>query len=65
MYSVDKAVGLIIGNGNVGKYLTEDEEEVATFLSRDGGLTWAEVSIILYSRLERDHIFTKLEITED
>ena len=39
-YSVDSAVGLIIGNGNVGHYLSKD---VATFLSRDGGLTWFEI----------------------
>ncbi len=39
-YSVDSAAGLIIGNGNVGHYLTKD---VSTFLSRDGGLTWFEI----------------------
>lgn len=42
-YSVDSATGIIIANGNVGKYLTEDEESVSTFLSRDGGLNWFEV----------------------
>ena len=39
-YSVDSAAGIIIGNGNVGHYLSED---VATFLSRDGGLNWFEI----------------------
>ena len=39
-YSVDTAAGIIIGNGNVGHYLSS---EVATFMSRDGGLSWFEV----------------------
>ena len=42
-YSVDSAAGIIIANGNVGKYLTESEEEVNTFISRDGGFNWFEV----------------------
>jgi hypothetical protein len=42
-YSVESAVGLIIGNGNVGKYLSYNPEEISTFLSRDGGLSWMEV----------------------
>lgn len=42
-YSVESAVGIIIANGNVGKYLSYDPEEISTFLSRDGGITWNEV----------------------
>jgi hypothetical protein len=42
-YSVEKAVGIILGNGNVGKYLSQNEEDLSTFLSRDGGLSWFEV----------------------
>ena len=42
-YSVDSASGIIISNGNVGKYLSENDEEVSTFISRDGGLNWFEV----------------------
>ena len=44
-YSVERAVGLIIGNGNIGKYLTNNQEDISTFLSRDGGLNWFEVII--------------------
>ena len=39
-YSVDSAAGLIIGNGNVGRYLNK---EISTFMSRDGGLNWFEI----------------------
>jgi len=39
-YSVSSAAGIIIGNGNVGHYLSKN---VSTFLSRDGGLNWKEV----------------------
>lgn len=42
-YYVDNAVGLIMGTGNVGPYLRYEEDQVNTYLSRDGGLTWAEV----------------------
>jgi len=42
-YSVDSAVGLIIANGSVGKYLSHDQNDINTYLSRDGGLTWFEI----------------------
>lgn len=42
-YSVESAAGIIISNGSVGKFLTEQEDEVATYLSRDGGFNWFEV----------------------
>ncbi len=42
-YSVNSAAGIIIANGNVGKYLSLNNEEISTFLSRDGGFTWSEV----------------------
>lgn len=42
-YSVESAAGLIIANGNVGRYLNLNKEEVSTFLSRDGGLSWFEI----------------------
>lgn len=41
-YSVDNAVGLIMGTGNVGEHLRYEEDHVNTYLSRDGGLTWVE-----------------------
>lgn len=37
------AVGMIIANGNVGNKLSYTPSEVSTFLSRDGGLTWAQI----------------------
>lgn len=43
VYAVESAAGIIIANGNVGRYLTNDEDEVSTFLSRDGGLNWFEI----------------------
>ncbi|KAL8429508.1 hypothetical protein ACSSS7_006552 [Eimeria intestinalis] len=41
-YSVENAIGIIMGTGNVGSYLRSEKEEVNTYLSRDGGLTWIE-----------------------
>ena len=42
-YSVESAAGILLANGNVGEYLSNDFEEVSTFLSRDGGNNWFEV----------------------
>ena len=42
-YSVESAAGLILANGNVGRYLSYNHEDVSTFLSRDGGLNWFEI----------------------
>eukprot|EP00923_Selenidium_pygospionis_P000302 GHVN01000620.1.p1 GENE.GHVN01000620.1~~GHVN01000620.1.p1 ORF type:complete len:860 (+),score=84.35 GHVN01000620.1:105-2684(+) len=41
-YSVENAPGVIMGTGNVGTHLRYDEDDVNTYLSRDGGLTWLE-----------------------
>ncbi|KAK2194656.1 bifunctional Sortilin [Babesia duncani] len=41
-YSVENAVGLVLATGNVGDKLSFNPLDVNTFLSRDGGLTWAE-----------------------
>jgi hypothetical protein len=41
-YSIETAVGIIMGTGNVGPTLRFEPEETNTFLSRDGGLTWME-----------------------
>lgn len=41
-YSVPNAVGLIMGTGNVGPALSYDADDINTYLSRDGGLTWIE-----------------------
>uniref|UniRef100_A0A7S3KHT3 VPS10 domain-containing protein n=1 Tax=Euplotes crassus TaxID=5936 RepID=A0A7S3KHT3_EUPCR len=42
-YAHNNAVGLIMGVGNLGTQLKYDMEEVNTYLSRDGGLTWLEI----------------------
>ncbi|PFH32063.1 putative sortilin [Besnoitia besnoiti] len=41
-YSVENAVGIIMGTGNIGSYLRTEKEEANTYLSRDGGVTWIE-----------------------
>eukprot|EP00930_Biecheleria_cincta_P083655 TRINITY_DN73187_c0_g1_i1.p1 TRINITY_DN73187_c0_g1~~TRINITY_DN73187_c0_g1_i1.p1 ORF type:complete len:877 (-),score=163.36 TRINITY_DN73187_c0_g1_i1:28-2658(-) len=41
-YSTENAIGIIMGTGNVGPYLRFEQDQVNTYLSRDGGLTWME-----------------------
>jgi hypothetical protein len=41
-YSSGSAVGLMIGVGNVGPWLT-DYKDGNTYLTRDGGVTWKEI----------------------
>ena len=43
LYSSESAVGIIMGVGNTGIYLSQKPEEVNTYLSRDGGHTWSQV----------------------
>ena len=42
-YSQENAVGLIMGVGNVGRFLSSRQDQLNTYLSRDGGLTWIEI----------------------
>ena len=42
-YSTTNSLGVIIGTGNVGKYLLNRPDSINTYMSRDGGLTWNEV----------------------
>ena len=42
-YSTETSLGIVLGTGNVGTYLSNKKDEVNTYLSRDGGLTWFEV----------------------
>jgi hypothetical protein len=42
-YSRQNAVGLILGAGNVGKYLSYEDEELGTYFSRDAGWTWKKL----------------------
>jgi hypothetical protein len=43
-YSTQNSVGVIIGTGNVGTYLSYRADQVNTYLSRDGGLEWSEIA---------------------
>ena len=43
-YTVESAVGIVIANGNVGEFLSFNEDDISTFMSRDGGVTWFEVN---------------------
>ena len=47
-YSSENGLGLIMGTGNVGEYLSYEEEDINTFLSRDGGKTWIEAHKGIY-----------------
>jgi Sortilin, neurotensin receptor 3, len=43
-YSQDSAVGLILAVGNIGQRLERKlSDMMSTYLSRDGGISWAEV----------------------
>ncbi len=44
VYTPGTAVGLILATGNVGLYLSDQLSDVATFFSRDGGISWKEVA---------------------
>lgn len=39
-YTSPNAKGIVLGNGNIGQHLSNNHEELSTFMSRDGGLTW-------------------------
>ena len=43
IYSSPSAPGLLIANGNVGAYLSENLDDVNTYISRNAGVTWEEV----------------------
>jgi len=40
VYSSDAAVGIIIGTGNLGEYLSENNIQKNLYISRDGGITF-------------------------
>ncbi|OJJ43691.1 hypothetical protein ASPZODRAFT_19408 [Penicilliopsis zonata CBS 506.65] len=42
-YSSGSAIGLMMGVGNVGEYLSANMDDADTFLTRDGGITWKAV----------------------
>ena len=47
-YSSKSGLGIVMGTGNVGEYLSYEEDEINTFLSRDGGRTWIEAHKGIY-----------------
>ena len=40
VYSTEKAIGLVLGTGNIGTRLTDNDSQKSLYLSRDGGLNW-------------------------
>lgn len=40
IYSSNTSVGIIVGTGNTGLFLSRNEEDISTYLSRDGGHNW-------------------------
>ncbi|EEQ99784.1 sortilin, putative [Perkinsus marinus ATCC 50983] len=55
IYATEAAVGIILAMGNIGPYLRYEQDEINTYLSRDGGLTWQEVHAGSYSYEIGDH----------
>lgn len=43
IYSSENAPGIILATGNVGNYLSNNQDDLRTYLSTDGGHTWKEV----------------------
>ena len=43
VYSTEKAVGIVLGTGNIGSKLTDNDSQKNLYLSRDGGLNWSVI----------------------
>ena len=43
VYSSENAVGIVLGTGNMGPRLTDNNAKKSLFLSRDGGLNWKTI----------------------
>jgi hypothetical protein len=43
VYSTEKAVGIVLGTGNLGNKLGLNDAPKNFYISRDGGLTWRSV----------------------
>lgn len=43
-YSTKNSNGIIMGTGNIGKYLSTEPEDINTYMSRDGGKSWIEIA---------------------
>jgi len=40
VYSTEKAIGIVLGTGNIGPRLTENDSQKSLYMSRDGGVSW-------------------------
>eukprot|EP01017_Pseudomicrothorax_dubius_P026778 TRINITY_DN3020_c0_g1_i1.p1 TRINITY_DN3020_c0_g1~~TRINITY_DN3020_c0_g1_i1.p1 ORF type:complete len:636 (-),score=85.45 TRINITY_DN3020_c0_g1_i1:109-2016(-) len=43
LYSTENSLGILMGTGNIGQFLSNNIDQVNTYLSRDGGNSWFEV----------------------
>jgi len=43
VYSSENAIGIVLGTGNIGSRLTDNNSKKGLFLSRDGGLNWKQI----------------------
>lgn len=43
VYSSENAIGIVLGTGNIGYRLTDNNAKKSLYLSRDGGLNWKHV----------------------
>lgn len=55
VYSTEKAVGIVLGTGNIGARLTDNDSQKSLFLSRDGGLNWQVIRIGVHIYEIGDH----------
>jgi hypothetical protein len=65
-YSSKTGLGLLMGTGNVGDYLSYEEDEINTFLSRDGGKTWIEAhkGIFIYEIAANGDLVVMADMTK-
>eukprot|EP00005_Dracoamoeba_jomungandri_P000043 CAMPEP_0174250240 /NCGR_PEP_ID=MMETSP0439-20130205/471_1 /TAXON_ID=0 /ORGANISM="Stereomyxa ramosa, Strain Chinc5" /LENGTH=806 /DNA_ID=CAMNT_0015330259 /DNA_START=57 /DNA_END=2477 /DNA_ORIENTATION=+ len=50
IYSTPNAIGLILASGSVGMWVLDEVDELNTYMSRNGGVTWKEIA-------KGDHLF--------
>ena len=43
IFSATNAPGLILVTGNVGPFLSYEDDQTNTYMSRDGGVSWEEI----------------------
>lgn len=55
VYSSEKAVGIVLGTGNIGYRLTDNDSQKSLYMSRDGGLTWRIIRVGVHIYEIGDH----------